>query len=169
MARKRHQDKDIEKVLVEAEAHGWVVIPTKKYWKLRCPFERQHARWVHLTPSRNYTRSLASWLKAQCMLVKDGVEMKWQMALVVDLQGSPEDVEALLDDAMERLVDARVEDPAVGAELAGTEVCLEFVVEADDLTSAHETAIGVIEHGLQLPPDSELIGSTTRKAVPAFA
>jgi hypothetical protein len=37
VARRRHQDKDVEKVLVDAERHGWVVVvPTKGYWKARC-------------------------------------------------------------------------------------------------------------------------------------
>jgi hypothetical protein len=90
--------------------------------------------------------------------------MKWQMTLVADLHGSPDDVEALLDDAMGRLVEAGIQDPAVGAELAGTEVCIEFVVEADDLTRAQANGLKVIDHALQLPVGSELIGATTRKA-----
>jgi hypothetical protein len=67
VARKRHQDKDIEKLLVEAEANDWlVIISPKGYWKLRCTCERKHYRTVHLTPSgSNYAKNLASWLKRQ--------------------------------------------------------------------------------------------------------
>lgn len=64
--RRRHLAKDIEAVLVEAEAHGWVVLTGPKYWKLRCNCAGKHQRWVHLTPSDpNYAKSLASWLKRQ--------------------------------------------------------------------------------------------------------
>jgi hypothetical protein len=66
VARRRHLDKDIEGVLLEAEAHGWVVVPSANYWKLRCKCPAKHQRWVHLTPSNtNYGKNLASWLKRQ--------------------------------------------------------------------------------------------------------
>jgi hypothetical protein len=66
VARRRHLDKDIEGVLLDAEAHGWVVVPGANYWKLRCTCPAKHQRWVHLTPSNaNYGKNLASWLKRQ--------------------------------------------------------------------------------------------------------
>lgn len=66
MERRRHPSKDIEAVLVDAEVHGWNVIPTTKYWKLRCTCPDRHQRWVHLTPSNpNYVKNLASWIKRQ--------------------------------------------------------------------------------------------------------
>jgi hypothetical protein len=66
VARRRHPDKNIEPVLVEAETHGWVVAPGPKYWKLLCSCQGKHQRWVHLTPSDpNYAKNLASWLKRQ--------------------------------------------------------------------------------------------------------
>jgi hypothetical protein len=65
VSRRRHQDKDIEKVLVEAENHGWDVIPTDKYWKLLCGCG-QHKKWVKLTPSgAKYVQNLAQWFKRQ--------------------------------------------------------------------------------------------------------
>jgi hypothetical protein len=66
MARRRHQDKDIEKVLAEAERHGWTVIPARKYWKLRCHCAQKHQKWVKLTPSdANYVTNLTKWLNRQ--------------------------------------------------------------------------------------------------------
>ena len=66
MTRRRHQDKDIEKVLVEAENHGWVVTPTEKYWKLRCQCPEKHMKWVKLTPSdAHYVQNLTKWLQRQ--------------------------------------------------------------------------------------------------------
>ncbi len=60
---RRHQDKDIEKVLVEAESHGWYVKPGKGYWKLLCGCG-EHKKWVALTPSgANYAKNLAKWLE----------------------------------------------------------------------------------------------------------
>jgi hypothetical protein len=67
MSRLRHQNKDIEAVLSEAEDHGWTVIISKKsYWKLLCSCPEKHIKWVALTPSgSNYHKNLASWLKRQ--------------------------------------------------------------------------------------------------------
>jgi hypothetical protein len=44
VARRRHPDKDIEGALVEAEAHGWAVVPGASYWKLRCGCPVKHQR-----------------------------------------------------------------------------------------------------------------------------
>jgi hypothetical protein len=64
--RRRHPDKDIEKVLREAEAHRWKVIPGKTYWKAKCPCG-QHANWsIKLTPSgANYVKDLSKWFGRQ--------------------------------------------------------------------------------------------------------
>ena len=66
VSRRRHPNKDIEIVLVDAEAHGWTVTPGPKYWKLFCTCPGKHKKWVHLTPSNpNYVNNLASWLRRQ--------------------------------------------------------------------------------------------------------
>ncbi|HEY5246580.1 MAG TPA: hypothetical protein VIJ60_12995 [Acidimicrobiales bacterium] len=95
--------------------------------------------------------------------------MKWQILLEVRLHGEAGDIEALLDSTMEHLVDAGIEDPSVGAALEVGTVEIEFVVEADALEDAHQRARGIIADALALPPDSELVGESTRRAelVPA--
>lgn len=67
MARKRHQNKDIEKVLQEAEDAGWVVVvPKKGYWKLRCECAEKHYRTIKSTPSgSNYAKNLQKWLQGR--------------------------------------------------------------------------------------------------------
>lgn len=90
--------------------------------------------------------------------------MKWQILLEVRLHGEPDDVEVLLDNVMGHLVDAGIEDPAVGAAVGTGAVEIEFVVEGDALEDAHQRARGVIEKALALPPNSELVGESTRKA-----
>jgi len=61
--RPRHQDKELEAVLEEAEERGWRVDKGKGYFRLRCPCGN-HMRWVHLTPSGgNYVRDLLGWLR----------------------------------------------------------------------------------------------------------
>lgn len=65
MTRGRHQNKDIEKVLAEAENHNWTVIATGKYWKALCGCG-QHKKWISLTPSGvNYAKNLAKWFQRQ--------------------------------------------------------------------------------------------------------
>lgn len=69
MARRRHPNKDIEKVLVEAEAHGWRFDTSGKvYWRALCSCgNRDHQRSVHLTPSDpNYPKNLAHWFRRMC-------------------------------------------------------------------------------------------------------
>ena len=58
MARRKHPDKDLEKVLKDAEAQGWR-IKDKNYFKMYCPCPGKHLKSVHLTPSDpNYLRNL---------------------------------------------------------------------------------------------------------------
>ena len=66
MSRQRHQDKDIEAVLREAEEHGWKVDRKKGYYKAKCPCG-QHANWsIKLTPSNpNYAKRLRVWFQQQ--------------------------------------------------------------------------------------------------------
>lgn len=90
--------------------------------------------------------------------------MKWQIRLEVRLHGQPDDVEAVLDGAMERLVDAAIEDPAVGAVLEAGTVEIEFVVDAEALEDAHQRARAILAEALELPPHSELVGESTRRA-----
>lgn len=64
--RRRHPDRDIETELREAEAHGWIVLPGRTYWKAKCPCGN-HAKWsIHLTPSdRNSVKNLRAWFRRQ--------------------------------------------------------------------------------------------------------
>lgn len=65
-ARRRHQDKDLEKILKKAEEAGWRVVETRKYFKLLCSCTDKHIRWVHLTPSDgDYAKNLLGWLERQ--------------------------------------------------------------------------------------------------------
>ncbi len=95
--------------------------------------------------------------------------MKWQILIEVRLHEDADDIEALLDSTMEHLVDAAIEDPSVGAALEVGTVEIEFVVDGDTLEDAHQRAQGIIAKALALPPDSELVGESTRRAelVPA--
>lgn len=95
--------------------------------------------------------------------------MKWQIVLEVRLRGEPDVVEALLDDAMGHLVDADIEDPSVGAALGTGAVEVEFIVEGETLEEAHQHARDIVEKALDLPPSSELVGESTRKAEPVPA
>jgi hypothetical protein len=63
MARPRHPNKDLERLLQEAERKKWQVAKPKKYYKIRCPCgEHQHT--VHITPSDpNYERNLRGRLR----------------------------------------------------------------------------------------------------------
>ncbi|MGH9211040.1 MAG: hypothetical protein ACRD2C_10200 [Acidimicrobiales bacterium] len=61
--RSKHQNKDLEKLLKQAEKLGWRVGKGKKYFMMRCPCG-QHQRTVKLTPSDpNYGTNLRAWLK----------------------------------------------------------------------------------------------------------
>ena len=64
--RPKHRRQDLEKILVAAEAHGWVVTKGKNYFKLKCSCG-DHLRSCHLTPSDpNYGRNLLGWLRRTC-------------------------------------------------------------------------------------------------------
>lgn len=82
MSRPRHQVKELEAVLRQAERRGWRIDKGKKYFGMRCPCGK-HQRRVHLTPSNpnyelnlrnpNYELNLRKWLQRQpCW--KDGTD-----------------------------------------------------------------------------------------------
>jgi hypothetical protein len=48
--RPKHQDKDLEKLLVGVEERGWRVTKGRKYFRCFCPCG-DHMETVHLTPS----------------------------------------------------------------------------------------------------------------------
>jgi hypothetical protein len=71
--RPRHQNKELEAVLQEAEAKDWRVDrPSPRgYFRMRCPCGL-HQRRVHLTPSNpNYERNLRKWLERQPCWTKE--------------------------------------------------------------------------------------------------
>jgi hypothetical protein len=98
------------------------------------------------------------------MLVTDGGTMKWHILLEVRLKGEPEDVEAFLDNVMEHMVDAGVEDPAVGSSLQAGTTEIEFVVEGAFLEEAHQRGRRILSEAIKLPANSELVGESTRRA-----
>jgi hypothetical protein len=68
MARRRkHKLKECEDAIREAEERGWRVDdPPKGYYRLRCPCEDKHMKWVHRTPSDpNWCKNLLGWLQRQ--------------------------------------------------------------------------------------------------------
>ena len=67
LARARHQRKEIEVVLADAEAHGWrIETKTKGYWKAYCTCGL-HQKTVKSTPSDpNYSRNLLGWFRRTC-------------------------------------------------------------------------------------------------------
>jgi hypothetical protein len=72
--RRKHQKKEVEAVLREAEGHGFTVeTPPKGYFKVKCPPPCAEHMWqVHLTPSgRNYAKNLQSRLR-KCSTWKEG-------------------------------------------------------------------------------------------------
>ena len=62
----RHPDKDLERIIREAEEHGWRRTKRpKSYFRLYCPCGR-HIKTVALTPSgANYGRNLLAWFRRQ--------------------------------------------------------------------------------------------------------
>jgi hypothetical protein len=65
MSRPRHQAKELEAILRDAERRGWQVDKGSGYFRMRCPCGN-HQRWVHLTPSSpNYGLNLRKWLERQ--------------------------------------------------------------------------------------------------------
>lgn len=73
MTRSRHQDKDLEAVLSEAESQGWQVDRGKRYWKMLCPNNCKCWKTVKLTPSDpRYLRNLRGQLRrATCWDTKE--------------------------------------------------------------------------------------------------
>ena len=90
--------------------------------------------------------------------------MKWQIVLEVELNGAPEDVEAVLDQVMEHLVDEDVHNPSVGAAIGTGKTEIEFVVEAETLDHAHYLAHALLSKSLNLPALGQLVGQSTRKS-----
>jgi hypothetical protein len=68
VTRPRHPDKDLERILKEAEDRGWRVERGKRYYKIYCPCPEMHKKSVHLTPSDpGYRRNLLGQLgRATC-------------------------------------------------------------------------------------------------------
>jgi len=62
---KRHQKKEIEKLLREFDALGWRILDPPTYYQVRCSCGL-HKRSIHLTPSDpNYVRNVRQWLERQ--------------------------------------------------------------------------------------------------------
>ena len=62
---KKHQDKDLEKVLEVFDQHGWRIEDPPKYYRVKCPCG-DHQRSIHLTPSNpNYGQQALRWLYRQ--------------------------------------------------------------------------------------------------------
>ena len=61
----KHPDKDIRKLLSEAEENEWTILKGAAYFKCLCPCG-EHKRWVHCTPSgANYRINLRKWFERQ--------------------------------------------------------------------------------------------------------
>lgn len=73
--RRRHQDKDIENLLQQAEKANFRVISKPKgYFKILCNCEERRYRSVALTPSGSrYSNNLAAWIK-RCECGKGVIE-----------------------------------------------------------------------------------------------
>ncbi len=100
--------------------------------------------------------------------------MKWQIVLEIQLSGSPDDIEALLDQVMTDLVDAGIENPGIGITGSAPGLAeIEFVVSGPaTLHEAHRVAQDIMSKtALRLPADvgATLVGESTRNAelVPA--
>jgi hypothetical protein len=64
MTRPKHQGKDLEAVLRDAEDKGWRVDKGRKYYKMWCPCREKHWKTVKLTPSDpTYLRNLLGQLR----------------------------------------------------------------------------------------------------------
>lgn len=62
--RPRHPRADLEQLLRDIEAQGWVV-SKPKYYRCACPCG-EHLKWLHLTPSDpNYARNQRAWFTRQ--------------------------------------------------------------------------------------------------------
>lgn len=55
MSRPKHPIKELERILREAEAKGWLVEKRpNRYFKMKCPCEGRHIKTVKLSPSNPY-------------------------------------------------------------------------------------------------------------------
>jgi hypothetical protein len=55
VGRPKHQNKELERVLREAEEKGWRVEKRpNRYFKMKCPCDQQHMKAVKLSPSNPY-------------------------------------------------------------------------------------------------------------------
>lgn len=62
MARPRHPNKDLERVLRDLEDEGWRV-ERRRYFVAFCPCG-EHMKTIHLTPSSSgYERNLRAWIQ----------------------------------------------------------------------------------------------------------
>lgn len=73
--RPRHPDKDLERVLREAESQRngpWRVDRGKGYYRMWCPCPAKHKKTVRLTPSDpRYERNLRAWLRRETCWEED--------------------------------------------------------------------------------------------------
>ncbi len=66
-ARSRHQNKDIEAFMKEAESRGWGFTRGNNYYKGRCSCEGKHKHTIKCTPSDpNYLLNLRKWFERTC-------------------------------------------------------------------------------------------------------
>lgn len=62
---RRHPKKDLERLLEQFHASGWVIKDSDTYYKVLCPCG-EHRRTIHLSPSGSqYRRNAESWLRRQ--------------------------------------------------------------------------------------------------------
>ncbi|GGK61028.1 hypothetical protein Sme01_02640 [Sphaerisporangium melleum] len=64
----KHPDKEIRKLLDEAEDQEWEVVPPtgRGYWKIKCPCDDKHWSTVKISPSNpNYLKELRKKLKRE--------------------------------------------------------------------------------------------------------
>lgn len=65
--RPKHNRPDIEALMREAEARGWVFTKGSGYYKGKCSCEGKHMKTVHLSPSNpRYTLNLRKWFERTC-------------------------------------------------------------------------------------------------------
>lgn len=66
--RPKHQNKEIEALLKEAESYRWVFTKNPGgYYKGKCGCEAKHLKMVHCTPSNpRYVLNLRKWFERTC-------------------------------------------------------------------------------------------------------
>lgn len=65
--RPRHPKKDLEALLRDAEACGWVFEKKNGYYKGKCGCEAKHRKTVHLSPSDpRYVLNTRKWFERTC-------------------------------------------------------------------------------------------------------